>query len=122
MSDQKPSIGRIVHFRRGGEIATENPFDYHVAAIITMTPEEWTPGYKGADGEWVENTVSPQPKAGCVHLHVFEPPVNGLQWTPEQLEVRDVPYGEPKADVPIAASGIWYWPPKAVEARTRLIG
>ena len=112
MTEQMPSIGRIVHFRMGGTVSTDNPHDYHVAAIITMTPEEWTPGYRGADGEWIENTQVPQPKRGCVHLQFFPPPLDGAQWTSEQLAVRDVPYGEPKADTPVPVPGIWFWPPR----------
>jgi hypothetical protein len=61
-----------------------------VAAIVTMTPKEWQPGYRIADGTWVPTTTAlTQPKQSCVHLQVFYPPgVSGV------AVVKDVPLGD----------------------------
>lgn len=93
--DPRPTIGRIVHYLNG-------PMASPMAAIVTMTPEEWSPGFRDAEGEWVATADVPQPKAQTVHLHVFAP--FGHPWTPEQQELRDVSYGD--------VAGTWSWPPK----------
>jgi hypothetical protein len=87
---QRPTIGRIVHYRQEYDV---------VAAIVTMTPEEWSPGYRDNDGEWHPTTNVPQPKAGTVHLHLFPP--FGAGWTAEQCDVRDVAHGD--------EPGSWSW-------------
>lgn len=106
----KPTIGRIVHYRP--TLSQEGVGgDFHIAAIITMTADEWTPGYRNPDGTWVETVGISQPKPNTVHLHVFAPPVaEGQPAWAGLVDVADVPYGEPKADTPISAPGIWYWP------------
>ena len=100
----KPTIGRIVHYRQAQDSTTPGiGGDYHIAAIVTMTPDEWTPGYRDAEGEWHDTPNSPQPKAGCVHLHLFPPPITGgTTWT--EYDVKDVPYGD--------GPGSWSYPPR----------
>lgn len=106
MDDQKPTIGRIVHYRKPADATMPGiDGDFHLAAIVTMTPEEWTPGYRDSEGEWHEVTNSIQPSKGCVHLHMFPPPLSdGTKWTLDQLAVSNVPYG--------TGPGTWSWPPR----------
>lgn len=91
-----PRIGDIVQFRHESLVpaaeATEG--DFHMAAIVTMTPQEWTPGYRAANGAWVE-TLSPQPKPGTVHLHFFPTPTapGQAQWSGPDLDITDAPEG-----------------------------
>ena len=109
-----PTIGRIVFFVPAVDPSySEDAGNYHLAAIITMTPQEWTPGYRAADGTWVATTGVTQPKAGCVHLHVFAPPTaDGEVWQ-GPVDVADVPYGELKEGQAVnAMPGVWYWPPR----------
>ena len=59
-----------------------------LAAIVTVTHEDWKPGSHNAAGDWVPNTVITQPKKGHVHLTAFyvEPH--------EIVRVLDVPEGD----------------------------
>lgn len=104
-TNQKPTIGRIVHYRAATSItaAEETAGDYSMAAIVTMTPEEWTPGYRAPDGEWVV-TASPQPKPGTVHLHFFPPPGMPGAARYDELDEMDVSEGTGPAT--------WSWPPR----------
>ena len=64
MTDQKPTIGRIVWYRTDGR----NGLSYDLPAIITCTSESHPGNYP--DGR--ENPL-PVPDEGCVHLTVFTP-------------------------------------------------
>lgn len=64
MTDQKPTIGRIVWYRTDGR----NGLAYDLPAIITCTRESHPGDYP--DGS---RNPLPVPDEGCVHLTVFTP-------------------------------------------------
>lgn len=83
-------IGQIVRYHSGGADEVGSAEDSFIeAAIVTMTAQEWQPGYRQPDGTWVETKDVTQPKAGTVHLHLFVPP--GIVTT--AVDYKDVPYG-----------------------------
>jgi hypothetical protein len=90
-----PRIGQTVRYHQpntsNGTASDASYEPYVVAAIVTMTPEEWQPGYRETDGTWVPQTNVTQPADGCVHLHVFYPP--GVA-AAAQSDVKDVPCGD----------------------------
>jgi hypothetical protein len=84
-------IGDIVNYHSGGADAPGIGDDlFVIAAMVTMTPQQWQPGYRTPDGEWVETKDVKQPKAGCVHLKLFLPP--GLA-AGTQVDFTDIPEG-----------------------------
>lgn len=85
-----PKIGQVVRYHSGGAETSPGEDGYVVAAIVTMTPQEWQPGYRQPDGTWVETTDVTQPKADTVHLHLFLPPGTAAG---AALDFKDVPYG-----------------------------
>ena len=64
MTDQKPTIGRIVWYRTDGR----NGLTYDLPAIITVTPDTHPGDYP--DGR---SNPLPVPDEGCAHLTVFTP-------------------------------------------------
>lgn len=85
-------IGDIVNFHSGSADAPgEGENLFVIAAVVTMTPQQWQPGYRTPDGEWVPTPDVKQPKANCVHLKLFLPP--GLNAT-TQTDYSDVPQGK----------------------------
>lgn len=85
-----PKIGDVVYYHTGNEATGTEVEDYVVAAIVTMTPQQWQPGYRDKDGEWVPTVGVTQPKAGCVHLKLFLPP--GVE-AGAPVDFTDVPQG-----------------------------
>jgi hypothetical protein len=81
-------IGQIVRFHTGAGAGQDA---YYVPAIVTMTPQEWQPGYRDSAGTWVPTDKVASPKPGTVHLHIFWP--TGSTATPEQSDKADVAYG-----------------------------
>lgn len=90
-------IGDIVIYNSGSEtpsVAAEANDCYQVAAIVTMTPQEWQPGYRLTDGTWVSTSEKvAQPKPGTVHLHVFWPVAISGQAADSVTEFAHVPTG-----------------------------
>lgn len=91
---QKPTIGRIVHYRGKQGLNTLRP------AIITATED--TLDQRGVDGGNV-----PALDEGRVHLWVFTPSVAG----PGGFAEFNVPFSEESGDD--LAPGSWCWPPRS---------
>lgn len=81
-------LGQVVRYYSGADPVTDA---FYVPAIVTMTPADWQPGFRDAQGTWVPMTDHPQPKAGTVHLHAFYPKGTATQAT--EKDFTDVPYG-----------------------------
>ena len=86
MTDQKPTIGRIVWYRTDGR----NGLTYDLPAIITCTAATHPGDYP--DGR---SNALPVPDDGCVHLTVFTP--GGFGTKVQHPEAPDVP-AEPTDD------------------------
>lgn len=83
---QKPSLGRIVHYR-------SKTGNYTLAAIVTATHEsQWAPGVDRGDVPALD------PELGEVCLHVFTP---GAQESYQELAVPYDADGGPRS---------WKWP------------
>lgn len=93
MAEQpKPRVGDTVLYHAGTIDTDAGEDTFAIAALVTMTTDEWQPGYRGADGTWVATSDVEQPKPGTVHLRAFWP--THKTTTPPPLDVAHVPYGK----------------------------
>lgn len=87
-------IGQIVRYHAGTGDTSAGEDTFYCAAVVTMTTEEWQPGFRGPDGTWTATTDVEQPKPGTVHLRAFWPTHKAGVATPPPTDFAHVAYGK----------------------------